>query len=289
MTQGHQDWHEALDWYAPVEEGEGVDAGELVLQSNGAVTMKVDEQIVNGLRKTDEVTGSAQSQANGTSSSVRLPRNPPFPLLQGLNPWPITPPTFRSVFESHIQQMRSLGRAVLLAMGHALGLSDPTIFATAAQDSFWVLRAIGYPPLDPSIATKGGVSCGEHSDYGCLTLLLADETPGALQVRDETGIWMNVEPVPGALVVNVGDMVERWTAGWVRSTKHRVVHTGQGFRVSVPFFLEPGAEVVVGPLAECVERVKADGKEPVEGNVRYWDHLVGKVGGNFYQPKMEQA
>lgn len=83
------------------------------------------------------------------------------------------------------------------------------------------------------------MSCGEHSDYGCVTLLLADDTRGALQVRGKDGGWIAADPVRGMYVVNIGDMLELWTGGRWRSTRHRVVHGGGGYRVSVPFFWEP--------------------------------------------------
>lgn len=122
------------------------------------------------------------------------------------------------------------------AMALALSSTDPFIFSRHTDSSFWVLRAIGYPPL-PSGAT--GASCGAHTDYGCTTFLLADNTKGALQVRAKDGGWINADPVKGAYVVNIGDMMERWTNGLWKSTMHRVVHRGGTYRVSVPFFFEP--------------------------------------------------
>lgn len=68
------------------------------------------------------------------------------------------------------------------------------------------------------------------------TLLLQDETRNALQVKTANGDWMDANPVPGALVVNIGDMMEVWTEGLYKSTLHRVVHKSGGYRVSVPFF-----------------------------------------------------
>lgn len=100
------------------------------------------------------------------------------------------------------------------------------------------MRIIGYPPLSSS-PEKEGISCGEHTDYGCVTLLLADNTHGALQVQDKYGGWINADPLEGAYVVNIGDMLERWTNGLWKSTRHRVIHGGANYRVSIPFFFEP--------------------------------------------------
>lgn len=134
----------------------------------------------------------------------------------------------------------------------ALALDSPEdLFVRETSNSFWVLRAIGYPPLP---AGQTGASCGAHTDYGCTTFLLADDTRGALQVLAKDGMtWVNADPVQGAYVVNVGDMMERWTNGLWRSTVHRVVHRGGEYRVSVPFFFEPDwdARFVVPWELEC--------------------------------------
>lgn len=151
------------------------------------------------------------------------------------------------------------------------------------------MRAIGYPPLplgdddgddddDGTTTTttvgkdEGGVSCGAHSDYGCVTLLLADGTKGALQAwvesGGEEGRWVDVDPVEGALVVNIGDMMSRWSGGKWKATRHRVVHRGGGYRVSVPFFFEPDWDA------------RVPGKEG-EGELIYGEYLEGKVKGNF--------
>lgn len=176
-------------------------------------------------------------------------RRPPYAVLQGVNRWPAHPDGFRDVYEEYVARMLELGTAVVRAMGVAL-LGEEAgrgeVFVRATRRSWWVMRAIGYPPL-PARAGAGegghgemesgaedeGVSCGAHTDYGCLTLLLADETKGALQVQERGGEgWIAADPVEGAFVVNVGDMMERWTNGLWASTRHRVVHRGDGFRVS---------------------------------------------------------
>lgn len=168
---------------------------------------------------------------------------PPYAPIQGPNLWPSPSlyPTFRPTFEPYISALLNLGDAMMRAMSLALHPSPPRedLFLPFLRAPFWVMRILGYPPLSPIAAAAGGVSCGEHSDYGCTTFLLADSTKGALQVLAKDGSWINADPVDGAYVVNIGDMVEVWTNGLWKSTRHRVVHKGSGYRVSVPFFFEP--------------------------------------------------
>jgi isopenicillin N synthase-like dioxygenase len=172
----------------------------------------------------------------------------------------------------------------LAAPGEGKGEEDAEVLVKNSEESFWIMRMIGYPPLAKPLKKGEGegveeYSCGEHSDYGCVTLLLTDETKGALQVRLRDGSYLNVDPVPGAFVVNIGDMIELWTNGLWHSVRHRVIHRGEGYRVSVPFFYEPNWDAVVKPLRRCVE--KTGGEERYE-SVKYGDHLVGKLRSNFY-------
>jgi isopenicillin N synthase-like dioxygenase len=122
-------------------------------------------------------------------------------------------------------------------------------------------------------------------DYGCLTILNTDETTGALQVMSKSGIetltsgeWINADPLEGAFVINIGDMINVWTNGLYKSTLHRVIHTKQSYRISVPFFYEPSFDSVITPLPNCV---KMTGGEEVYKQVVYGDHLLSKVSNNF--------
>lgn len=214
--------------------------------------------------------------------------------LQGPNLWPESPADLKAVYLDYIAQLRRVGEALVRGMGVALdlgkpvpgadnGVEDEEVFVRNTDESFWVMRMIGYPKLDTPL--KQGedpteFSCGEHTDYGCVTLLLADPTPGALQVLLKDGkTWLNADPVPGCFVVNIGDMIERWTNGLWKSTRHRVIHRGDGYRVSVPFFYEPNFDAMVKPLKKCVERT---GGVPVHEGNTYGEHLLGKVFNNFY-------
>ncbi|KAF2434247.1 Clavaminate synthase-like protein, partial [Tothia fuscella] len=199
--------------------------------------------------------------------------------LQGPNLWPEQPEELKSVYEKYVESMKEVGTKVVRAMGETLGLegSEKDMFVRATRESFWVMRMIGYPPLQSG--AEEGVSCGEHTDYGCVTLLLADSTPNALQVQLKDGSWLTANPIPGAFVINIGDMIERWTNGEWKSTNHRVVHQGSGFRVSVPFFFEPDFDAIVKPLEACLTRT--GGVRKFE-KVKYGEHLLGKIRGNFY-------
>ncbi|KAJ9119590.1 hypothetical protein QFC22_003299 [Naganishia vaughanmartiniae] len=138
--------------------------------------------------------------------------------LGHVNQWPKKPAQFRPEMEEWIERMRVLGMVVMKAMADGLGMNHEEwkVLSGMVQDTFWVMRIIGYPPL-PSSAE--GVSCGAHKDYGCLTFLHADDTPKALQVflrptpipgqppaGDDEGVWIDADPIPGCFVVNVGEM-----------------------------------------------------------------------------------
>lgn len=144
--------------------------------------------------------------------------------------------------------------------------------------SFWVSRLISYPPLPPGHL---GLSCGEHTDYGLLTLLHTDGTPDSLEVKTRMGKWIGVQPIRGTFVVNVGDMMEVWTAGRWKSTLHRVVHRGTKRRVSAPFFLEPSWEAEVRPLPRISDIMDNALRRNYVGVSSYGGYLTGKVSGNF--------
>ena len=166
----------------------------------------------------------------------------------------------------------------------AVGLGLPKLhFDKFYDDSFWVLRVIHYPPKakerEEDGDDNGGLGCGVHTDYGCLTMIHAEDTPGCLQAMTTKGEWVTIEPVPGAFICNVGDMLARWTNGLYRSTPHRVLRPSGGRRrISIPFFFEPNYNAVIAPLPECCD---ATGKPPRFAPIVYGDHLLAKTNSNF--------
>jgi isopenicillin N synthase-like dioxygenase len=171
-------------------------------------------------------------------------KSPPYEFLQGKNLWPQRPAELKQIYEKYVNSILNLGEVLMLAMGTTLEEGNEEVFVRHTRKSFWGMRLIGYAPIPkpdaiPPEQKDDGISCGVHTDYGCVTFLLQDSTKGALQVKSTSRDWINTDPIRGAFVVNVGDMMERWTNGLWKSTVHRLIHRGEDFRVSVPFFFEP--------------------------------------------------
>jgi isopenicillin N synthase-like dioxygenase len=160
--------------------------------------------------------------------------------------------------------MTALGHALMGGLALGLGLERDWIDRHLTAEPVTLFRIFRYPPIDADTAGRWGVA--EHTDYGLLTILADDGTPG-LEVRTRSG-WVPVEPVPGGFVCNLGDMLERMTAGRYRSTPHRVrPPVGGPDRLSCPFFFDPGWEVEVAPLP-------LEGSAPAgdAGENDRWDH-----------------
>jgi isopenicillin N synthase-like dioxygenase len=160
-------------------------------------------------------------------------------------------PDWREAAAEYYRAMESLGAKLMRALARGLGLQE-TVFDPAFRNGISTLRFIRYPvrdveALDPALRVGGGYMLGApHADSGFVTLLAQDGVAG-LEVEDRAGNWIGVPPTEGALVVNFGKLLERWTGGKVRATKHRVVGTGAE-RFSIPFFYEPAVEAIIAPL-----------------------------------------
>lgn len=161
-------------------------------------------------------------------------------------PWPDLP-GFRSAWLDYYAQMERLAERVMAVFAAALGLEE-RFFAPYVNRPISALRALHYP------ATKGAAELGQqragaHSDYGSLTILLPQVGSRGLEIERPGGGWEEVPTEPGAFVINIGDLMARWTADrWV-STLHRVVaHPGQPARQSLAFFHQPNWDAEIRPL-----------------------------------------
>ncbi|GBF96785.1 adenine guanine permease [Raphidocelis subcapitata] len=170
--------------------------------------------------------------------------------LHGPNVWPPPAllPGFRPAAEAYFREASTLGHRLLRLLALSLGL-EPAHFDRYFDPPMAFLRPLRYGP-EASSPGEGVFGAGAHTDYGMLTILATDGSPG-LQVR-LGGAWVEVPPAPGCFVCNLGDMLERWTNGLYRSTLHRVVSTSGKERFSLPFFFEPNFSAVVEALPCCV-------------------------------------
>lgn len=167
--------------------------------------------------------------------------------LRGPNRHPDLP-GWQALLEQHYLDMQALALTLLRAMTRALGV--PTdFFDQRFVEPVSVLRMIHYPPRHSATsATQQGA--GAHTDYGCITLLHQDDA-GGLQVRNVDGQWLDAPPIAGTFVVNLGDMMARWSNDRYVSTPHRVISPQGVDRYSMPFFAEPHPDTPIDCLPGC--------------------------------------
>ncbi|MFW0790971.1 isopenicillin N synthase family dioxygenase [Gordonia sp. CPCC 205333] len=175
--------------------------------------------------------------------------------LQGPNLWPSALPEFRTVLQRWDLDVSAIGRRLLRHWAAALGAPEETFDAAFAHDPATLIKVVRYPgnPDNPQ-----GV--GAHKDSGVLTLLLVEPRSDGLQVETPTGDWVDVPPLPGAFIVNIGELLEVATGGYLRATRHRVSAPRPGTdRVSIPYFLNPALDVNI-PVIDLPEHLAADAR-----------------------------
>jgi isopenicillin N synthase-like dioxygenase len=195
--------------------------------------------------------------------------------LHGANLFPESVPELKPAVLRFIDEGRRAAHAIMEGVALSLGLDAQYFRRTYTANPTLLFRVFEYPADD---GESWGV--GEHTDYGLLTLLAQDEN-GGLQVRTPKG-WIEAPPIPGALVCNIGDMLDRLTGGVYRSTPHRVRNISGRSRLSFPFFFDPGwnAEIVALPAHANAHDDSSERWDRT--NVHAWsgtygEYLLGKV------------
>lgn len=217
----------------------------------------------------DEVDWREQLDIGPERAPAGGPGKPNYLWLQGPNQWPAGLPELPGIVAAWDVALSKVARTLLRHWAASLG-SPPDVFDAAfAGAPATLIKIVRYPAR---AASPQGV--GAHRDSGVLTLLLAEAGSRGLQVRPpDTDRWVDVAPLPGAFIVNIGELLEVATGGYLRATEHRVnLHAASGERISVPYFFNPRLDAQIPVLSlpdELAARAVArqpradDGSDPI--------------------------
>ncbi|MDR5171937.1 isopenicillin N synthase family oxygenase [Methylobacillus flagellatus] len=194
--------------------------------------------------------------------SVDFPPDAPEVLakmpMHGPNIWPPIE-GYRTVLTRYIEEMNKLGFDLMRGIALSLDLEENYFHKAFNGRSFWQFRTVNYPEATdvgrmtekmPELEQRmrgieiGDHNCGAHTDYGCLTILLANN-PG-LQVLGKNNAWFDAPVIEDAYICNIGDMLQYWSRDAYVATKHRVLTNIP--RISLPFFFQPNYDSVIEPV-----------------------------------------
>ena len=173
------------------------------------------------------------------------------------NLWPDKPPDFQLHMVNYYRAMEKLGRTLMSIFARALDL--PTTYFDDKIDKHFSIFAVHHYPAPVALPLPGQLRTGAHTDFGSLTILSCTDAPGGLQARMADGTWCDVQPGPGELVVNLGDMMARWSNDRWKSTLHRVVNPpveneAISRRLSMGYFMHPNYDAWIECLPGCSSR-----------------------------------
>jgi isopenicillin N synthase-like dioxygenase len=210
-----------------------------------------------------------------TADGIGLP-------LQGPNQWPGWLAEFRPAIDAYRAAAERVARDIIRLIAVALDLPGTSLDRHFARPTTF-LRSLHYPP-HPIEAPEDQFGAAPHTDYGIITLLAQDDS-GGLQVRRRDGSWIDAAPLHGTFVLNVADMLARWTNDRFVSTPHRVVNRSGGDRYSLPFFFDTAMDSTI----ECLPTCTGPGNKPRYQPVRYGDYLMDRLNRNYDYRKREAA
>ena len=191
------------------------------------------------------------------------------------NIWPTEPAGFEQAATEYYRALGGLAANIMRIFALALELPE-NYFDEKVDDPISALRMLNYPHSNAK-PQPGQLRAGAHSDYGSLTILRADAAPGGLEIRSPEGGWVSVPALPGAFIVNIGDLMALWTNDrWV-STLHRVVNppadaSGSTRRQSFAFFHQPNWDAEISCIPTCL----AKGERAKYAPVRSGEYLMNK-------------
>jgi isopenicillin N synthase-like dioxygenase len=194
--------------------------------------------------------------------------------LQGPNQWP-PDPLFRDVVTRYDTAVRELALRLLAPFSVAVG-EEPGFFARFFAPPSTALKLIHYPPA-PEARPEDLFGIHPHTDYGFLTILAQDDV-GGLELRRVDGTWISAPCVPGSFILNIGDILARWTNDEFSSTPHRVINKSASLdRYSIALFFDPNLDATI----ECLARFSSATRPARHEPIRYGDYYTMRLDANF--------
>ena len=191
------------------------------------------------------------------------------------NQWPEQVlPNFKANILEYYQAVMALGSSLLECIAYGLD-QNPEVFREKYTKPLGRGQLVYYPPISADDLACNSYSAAPHTDFGVLTILLQDSL-GGLQVRHQNGEWIDVPPIEGSFICNIGDLLERWTNGKLKSTIHRVLNTSGKDRLSIPVFFDPNSDAWIDP--RDFETLK---HESILPPVKAGEYISGKNHRNF--------
>ncbi|HWK46638.1 MAG TPA: 2-oxoglutarate and iron-dependent oxygenase domain-containing protein [Stellaceae bacterium] len=221
---------------------------------------------------------SRPDQKEFFSIGLELPEDDPDVVagekLRGPNNWPADMPDFRMALSGYYDALGACGADLMRAVAVSLGRTED-FFADKYRKRLQRTQIIYYPSQPPDIEDdQFGVA--PHTDFGCVTLLWQDQNGGLEVLERSTKSWLPAPPIPGTLVVNVGDLLGRWTNDRYASTPHRVVNRSGRERFSIATFYDPDYQALIDPRALGTPESECR-YEPVPAG----DHIIGRISRSF--------
>lgn len=273
-----------LGFFLVTGHGVAVEATTRIYNLSRAFFDEPQEWKVTQGRTTDVEGGVAFSPIAEEALAATLGLKTPGDYKESLNfgprlkggAWPAKPEGLQAAFETYFGEMERLAFYLRRVFCAAIGLPE-TYFEPAFEGHLSALRVINYPEQQET-PLPGQMRAGVHTDYGFMTILRSEASPGGLQVQTRQGEWLDAPSIEGAYVVNIGDAFMRWTNDeWV-STPHRVANPpserkGSARRQSIPFFLNPNAEAMIS----CLEPFTRGGKTAKYEPISFGDYIALKT------------
>ncbi|WP_232281096.1 isopenicillin N synthase family dioxygenase [Novosphingobium nitrogenifigens] len=204
---------------------------------------------------------------------LELPADDPAVLageaMRGPNQWPDLP-GFREAFEAYYREIGRCGQRLLRGVALALGVADDFFVGKYAKP-LQRTQAVYYPP-HPEDHEGELFGVAPHTDYGCITLLWQDDV-GGLEVLDRQGRWIDAPPIPGTLVINIGDLLQRWSNNRYFSNQHRVTNRSGRERLSIATFYDPDYSAMVDPR----DLNLAPGEDALHAPISAGDYIMGRI------------